>query len=273
MIDPRIDPEEDIVFDKALKAFDLSQRSQVRSSLRQRLVTQAQARRTNQQGETRMHPRKLFYTLSLTVSVLVLLLFAAFSPPVKAMAQDLLRQVGQFVLVARQPVDSEVVYDPEQAERDAARPTAVAPAFEPITVMDLGEASQAAGFTGRAPANLPEGYTLEHRQVNALPNGIGLFSVYQNATGQRLTVLQAQYQPGTEAQEFWVGGTRVNDINVRGQNGVWIEDMTMAVQDTSEYLQKRVGYLTRPRISSDNSTTNVPVLNWGALAEKSRLFS
>jgi hypothetical protein len=229
-MEPRKESNDDFELDSALRNFDLSERSQVRSSLRQRLVMSSRSRRTTYQGAKRMNTRKWLFSLAIPAIMLAVVILGATTPSVKARAQDLLRQVGQFLLVEdKQPAQGDYFYDEEGARRDAQKPTMPAPAFESVTEMDLNKASELAGFKGLESSRIAEGFTLTNRIVNALPDGVGLYSEYKNEAGGLLTVTQARYQTGAKGQEFWVGGTRVSDVNVRGQQGVWIEGISMGI--------------------------------------------
>jgi hypothetical protein len=229
-MEPRKESNDEFELDKMLRSFDLSERSQIRSSLRQRLVQSARARRKTSQGVKRMNSKKWLFSLALPAVMLAVVIFGASTPSVKAMAQGLLRQVGQFLLVEdKQPAQGDYFYDEEGARRDAQKPTMPAPAFKSVSEMDLNKASERAGFKGLESNRIPEGFTLTNRVVNALPDGVGLFSEYKNESGSLLTVTQAKYQTGAKAQEFWVGGTRTSDVNVRGQQGVWIEGISIGI--------------------------------------------
>jgi hypothetical protein len=229
-MEPRKESNDNFELDSALRNFDLSERSQVRSSLRQQLVQSARARRTKPQGAKRMSSKKWLFALALPAVMLAVVIFGAATPSVQAMAQGLLRQVGQFLLVEdKQPVPGEYFYDPEGARRDAMKPTMAPPAFKAVKELDLAKASERAKFKGLESNSIPEGFKLANRVVNALPDGVGLYSEYKNEAGSLLTVTQAKYQAGANAQEFWVGGTHVSDINVRGQQGVWIEGISIGI--------------------------------------------
>lgn len=187
-----------------------------------------------------MNTRKWLFSLALPAVMLAVVILGATTPSVKAGAQNLLRQVGQFLLVEdRQPVQGDYTYDEEGARRDAQKPTMPAPAFETVSEMDINKASELAGFKGLESNRIAEGFTLTNRLVNALPDGVGLYSEYKNESGDLLTVTQAKYQSGAKGQEFWVGGTRVSDVDVRGHQGVWIEGISMGIP-SSQFGQTEI---------------------------------
>lgn len=148
-----------------LAATDLSHRSQIRQSLRHRLIEQS-----HQKGQTTMLHRMWKPATALAAIALVAALAL---PSVRAFAQSLLVEVGIFTITDEKHDTEPVGFDPT-----APTATPIDPAtFSQPRVEELGggmlhsnisveEAQRLTGFdVVREPAYVPAGYTFELRAV------------------------------------------------------------------------------------------------------------
>ncbi len=133
-------------------------------------------------------------------------------PPTRAMALNWLRQIGVFIVTTAQP--------------DETQPTALPPdaSQKPLTAASASEASRLAGFQVLSPAALPDGYSAEGA-FSIQPNGNGkvVVTLYANpARGTYILLNQYRYGTGDSFTDNVNGQETVEDVQVRGNGGVWI---------------------------------------------------
>jgi hypothetical protein len=156
---------------------------------------------------------------------LILILAILISPPVRAFADQVLRQIGVFTLVdesaragAGEPVDAPPV------------PTAEPPAAgQSRRATDAAGAGSLAGFTVLAPTYLPDGY-IQEGTWSVQPQGAGVIVVngYRSAEGEHFLLLnQYRYGPGDSFEQSYAQNEKVQDATVRGHPGAWITGRLM----------------------------------------------
>jgi hypothetical protein len=174
-----------------------------------------------------MQPR-LFYwrrmALATAIIGLVLALAIFISPPVRALADQILRQIGAFTFVDR----SSQVGVAEPADEPPA------PTAEPLApgqmraASDAAQASSLAGFTVLAPTYLPSGYSQEGSwSVAPQGNGVIVVSSYRSQAGHFLLLNQFQYGAGDSYEQSYYANEEVQDVTVRGHAGVWLVGRSM----------------------------------------------
>jgi hypothetical protein len=175
-----------------------------------------------------METRSRFFSLqrfllasAAVIAVLVMTLLV--SPPARALASQLLRQIGVFTLV----FDGDGRYSAGQPPQPTAAP------FDPGTVQKAGslaEASTLASFTLLDPEDLPQGFALNGGwSVTEQGNGMLVASEYLDEEGHYLIFNQYKYGSGYAFEQTYASNEQVSDVSVRGQPGVWIAGRLVAV--------------------------------------------
>lgn len=241
---------------------DMSPQSRVRGSLRKRLFSRLPNQTPQEawspdlyKGNHTMHLKIRPIVFALTALIVLALVFAA-TPAGQAFAQDLWQRVGPLIIVNTfAPTEAAIVTGATptpipgaggisvpmptprpgegtgqevQAPDAAASPTPlpVTNGFEPI---DNRIAYEKYGFRVLEPGYLPEEYELmiEH-QVNRTQDG-RLVSLYVYSTRSTafdspyLSIQQSTFEDKAPI-EFMVGDAKVSHVEVRGNNGTFIED-------------------------------------------------
>jgi hypothetical protein len=180
-------------------------------------------RRISQPMQTK--PKFLILRRAALASLLLLALLAVtlvVSPPARAFARQLFRQVGVFTLV-------DLSANPEAAGALAVSPTAQPPSTDAVVMaQDAAEASLLAGFAVYSPDYLPQGYALSGAW-SLMEQGSGkvVVSRYQDAGGHFLLINQSRYAAGDHFEQSYAANEQVTDVTVRGGAGVWIEGRLM----------------------------------------------
>ena len=179
-----------------------------------------------------------FSLILLAVAVAVLF----FSPPVRAFADSLIRQVGGYVFVQGPPksgpVDSQAAADKQQEVKKPDQ-RATLDADKPVSseasqyAQDAAGASAIAGFEVLAPVYLPAGFipvtSLKGTSsgpwsVDKQSNGADVSINYYTQANQKdfLIIEELKYQAGASKQTY----TRpdIVDVTVRGQLGIWLPE-------------------------------------------------
>lgn len=151
-----------------------------------------------------------------------------FSPAMRVMARDFLRQIGIFNLSDRPAGDPVLVAPPSTEQIAAAQATSTPLPPQPETGSPLEIAITRAGILPYLPAELPTGYEMEDIVAAEYIDdfgtlyGKGIFAKYTSKDGGMLEI-QTSVFDGREI-DMPVGGQRVIEVEVNGQPGVWIED-------------------------------------------------
>jgi hypothetical protein len=156
--------------------------------------------------------------LASAVVFAVLVVTLVVSPPARAFASQLFRQIGVFTLVDN------------TGEQSPADPDLYSPTTEPPTAdmaqkaPDAAGASELASFTVYSPSDLPAGYKLTGDwSLMDQGNGKVVVSEYRDAEGHYLLLNQYHYGEGDHFEQSYADNEQVTDVIVRGQAGVWIE--------------------------------------------------
>lgn len=183
----------------------------------------------------RVLPRlRLALTFAAIVAMLTITLAA--SPGVRALAADLLRQIGVLTLSDR-PIGESVVIappSPEQLARVNATATPLPPPSQSDTPLEVAIAR--AGFQPYWPGYVPAGYTqvgieaAEYVDDQHIGFGMGIFITYLSKTGGYLSIQTTRFDQ--RAQDIPIGGHTITDVSVGGQPGVWIEDLPFESSQT-----------------------------------------
>lgn len=171
--------------------------------------------------------RRLAWTFSVLVAMLTITL--AVSPSARALAADLLRQIGVLTLDSR-PVGEPVIIAPPSAEQ-LARANATATPISPASQFGapLERAVAEAGFLPYLPGYLPDGFSqvsivaAEYLDDQQIGHGMGIFADYRSETDGYLSIQTSRFD-GRE-QNIPTGGLSLTDVTVHGQSGVWIEGL------------------------------------------------
>jgi hypothetical protein len=180
----------------------------------------------NAQGNLRS-VRKI--VLTSTIALLLMIASLLTYQPIQAQALNFLRQIGVFTVTT-------------ENESDTPLPTALPPDPDqkPITSASAVEASKLAGFQVFAPAWLPDGYLAEGG-ISILPNGNGKVVVTgfaDSETGSFILINQYRAGLGDSFTNYVSGNETVQDIQLRGHDGVWITGRLMTNPMIAEQQDK-----------------------------------
>ena len=171
---------------------------------------------------------------SLTVALLI-----TTTPQGQAFAQNIIRTIGNFVLTDKgsdaenyvatlQSGTPTPTVDPNWVCVDCQEPMAVA-------LLTITQASAKAGFPVYEPKYIPFGYQLSSRDVFSSDSSVTADMSYRVELDSPLHVGEqmagiiaiSQTRVSSDAQpwELGVGDVPVTDITVRGQSGVWLEQV------------------------------------------------
>lgn len=156
--------------------------------------------------------------LSLAVACFLMITTLLIYPPTRVQAFNFLRQIGVLTVTTTD-------------EPDTLAPTALPPdpAQKPVTASSAAEASELTGFQVLAPAWLPDGYSAEGG-IGILPNGKGKIvgaGFANTAAGTFILIDQYRSGTGDSFADYVSGNETVQDIQVRGHEGVWITGRLM----------------------------------------------
>lgn len=234
---------------------DKSHESSIRKSLKRELLIRIYDRRKEwspqEKGNYTMKPHtKLFVRLGMIAAVLSALI--AF-PPVRALAQDILKQIGPLVIVSQPeapweappadfnptPVPGAGGTIPAQVVSTAGADPSNGPTPVPtdanLRSMTPEEAFAQLDFSVLMPAYLPNGYALSIQPnfVHVRAEQISSSMVYTTADDAYLSIAQSTFDT-QEKFPFSIGNAAVIELSVRGQKALFIEDaMMMTVQDAN----------------------------------------
>ena len=196
--------------DDFLKKYYKPPRKQFAADLYQRITTPM---------DTQPRFLKLQRVLLASAALFAILVVALFvSPPARAFAMQLFRQIGVFTFV-------EVTEEQPGINPSPMPPTAEPPVEGMVEwAASPAEASELAGFVVYSPADLPAGYEMTGEwSLMDQGNGRVVVSKYQDAGGHYLMLNQYRYGEGDHYEQSYADNEKVTDVTVRGQPGVWIE--------------------------------------------------
>lgn len=222
---------------QALAAHDTRAYSQVEPSLRRQLLSR-------QKGLPPMltrHPTllrlsRLLAALALTASLALIILAV---PPVRTLAQAVIRRIGNFVITS-EPSDAEQYVATITSGTPTPTPDPHLAACTDCAAVVSGrltpaEASAKAGFPVYAPAYVPAGYWLSSRDVLTTTATTTAYASYRMELDPPLhaglqmagiiAIGQTLAREGTPLWEKGVGDVPVVEVTVHGQPGVWLEQI------------------------------------------------
>jgi hypothetical protein len=221
---------------------DTRSKSQVERSLRQTLLKHVSEReelftvKGSKHGKT-FSPRPLYRALSVVLALIAILIVVTLTvSPIRALAQEVIRQIGNFV-ITNEPTDAEQYVATLESGTPTLTPNPEREIPEEMIVgrLTVAQASDKAGFAVYAPAYLPEGYQLSTRDVLTTGQSTTISADYQIEldpplhNGQQMrgiiAITQNDVYSGTQAWNQGVGDTPIVDVTVRGLPGVWVEQV------------------------------------------------
>jgi hypothetical protein len=243
---------------QTLVSTDTRSKSRIEDSLRKRLMDRATNGIENTQitkSRTRLldihddRSLRVRRTFAIVLSVLVFFTILTLTiPPVRAFAQDLIRRVGDFMLV-NGPTDAEQyvatmqsgtptpTMNPNNVCTDCSEPQLVG-------LLTVREANSKAGFSVYTPGYVPEGYTLSSRDVFLSAKSTTAASSYRIEldpplhNGEQMagiiTIDQTLMKENADPWTMEIGDTPIVDITVRGQDGVWLEQIPIYPFETNQ---------------------------------------
>jgi hypothetical protein len=176
-------------------------------------------------GRQRM-PRTLKLATTFALLALVLGLALAISPPLRAWAQQVLARVYS-LLITDAPTEAERALPMLLTATPQAGPSVALSALSPE------EASLRAGFTVLVPRSTPQAAEediyavpwgadrLDRWELDLIEDGVVVFGIYKRWYPVR--IVERKLTADRE-EEFPVGGARVEQVQVRGHTGYWIEE-------------------------------------------------
>ncbi len=214
-----------------LAAHDPSKKSRVEASLRKEMLD-----RIDNRNASIHRPMRWQYAVLAVIAVLCALFTI---PSVRAVAQDIIRVIGD-VIVSNAPTDAEEYVAALQSGTPTSTPD---PSIQPcedcgeqvVGLYSLDEVSQMAGFRAYAPEYIPEGYWLATRDIFDRSGPIMVTTDYRMELdpplhdGLQMAGIIALQQifdaSGTYSWEMNVGDVPVVNVSVNGQPGVWLEQI------------------------------------------------
>jgi len=214
-----------------LAAHDPSKKSRVEASLRKEMLD-----RIDNRNASIHRPMRWQYAVLAVIAVLCALFTI---PSVRAVAQDIIRVIGD-VIVSNAPTDAEEYVAALQSGTPTSTPD---PSIQPcedcgeqvVGLYSLDEVSQMAGFRAYAPEYIPEGYWLATRDIFDRSGSMMVTTDYRMELdpplhdGLQMAGIIALQQifdaSGTYSWEMNVGDVPVVNVSVNSQPGVWLEQI------------------------------------------------
>ena len=216
-----------------LFAFSSAPLSQSRLQMRQRILE-------NVSDQPRIQKAKFRFSFAAVLGVcLVLVLFLLTIPPVRAIAQTVLQQIGNFFFV-NQPSDAENYVATIQSGTptptlDPTRAAGITPQFFESQLLTPAEASEKAGYPVYTFGYIPDGYTLSNRDILFTGQTITADTSYRMELDPPLqdglqfaAIIALDQTLANETADPWIRGTGdipVIEVKVRGVKGGWIEQL------------------------------------------------
>jgi len=214
-----------------LAAHDPSKKSRVEASLRKEMLD-----RIDNRNASIHRPMRWQYAVLAVIAVLCALFTI---PSVRAVAQDIIRVIGD-VIVSNAPTDAEEYVAALQSGTPTSTPD---PSIQPcedcgeqvVGLYSLDEVSQMAVFRAYAPEYIPEGYWLATRDIFDRSGSMMVTTDYRMELdpplhdGLQMAGIIALQQifdaSGTYSWEMNVGDVPVVNVSVNSQPGVWLEQI------------------------------------------------
>ncbi|MBA3470324.1 MAG: DUF4367 domain-containing protein [Herpetosiphonaceae bacterium] len=172
-----------------------------------------------------MKPRSP-WKIRLVVTMLAIAFFVAI-PPLRALATDILQQLGVLTITnAPTVVEQELATRPEDREKNL--PSVGLDGFSSV---GAAQVSAAAGFPVYEPQYLPEGGRLfdwESIRIEDPTPRAAIISMYQISTKPTYLTLTQQPQSSLTSDEIQVGSATTQKVMVGSNEAIWIERIALA---------------------------------------------
>jgi hypothetical protein len=226
---------------QALAVHDTRVFSGVEKSLKQRLLNRVNVKTARPMpAYASAQPLRSRRFLLVLPTLAVFFLLAVFSvPPLRAFAEDIIHRIGNYIL-SNEPTSTENYV----ATLQSGTPTAtVDPSrictncqqvFE-VGTLSIAEVSEKAGFPVYEAMYIPEGYWLSSRDSLVTDSTTTVDSSYRMELDPPLhdglqmagiiALEQTQLHDNAQPWEEGVGDVPIVEVSVRGQPGVWLEQI------------------------------------------------
>lgn len=242
------DYQEMLALAQMLAADDTRSKSGAEQALRQRLIGRVTEMNKRHHPDTKgstmdipvtRHLRLRRLALGALALIACLTMSTLTLPPIRAVAQDLIYRIGNFV-ITNKPSDAEQyvatlqsgiptpTVDPNWVCTDCPEP-------EVVGLLTVAQASEKADFPVYDPAYIPPGYRLQTRDVLFTTDTTTVSTDYYTELepplheGEQLrgiiAVGQTRVRSGAQPWETGIGDVPVVEVTVRNQQGVWLEQI------------------------------------------------
>lgn len=228
-----IDYAQELLIANRLSTFSSAALSHDQLTIRKHLIEKVGIKPRSLQASPR------FSFVSALAICLLLALFSLAIPPVRTFAQNIIQSIGNFLFVD-EPTDAENYVATVQSgiPTPTPDPTIIAkitPQFYETKLLSSADASAKAGFTVYTTGYMPEGYTLNTRDVLFTGQTITSDTSYRKELdpplhdGMQFSAIIALEQTLTnEDTDPWImglGDIPVVEVSLRGVKGGWIEQI------------------------------------------------
>jgi hypothetical protein len=228
-----------------LTQFDSSQYSFIQSSLRTKLLNEISTRKTSSEKETltmiesNSSTLKIKWAMIPLVVILIMLIINFTFPPIRIYAQEFFSRLLGYTLITNQPSRNIPVSTVAKSQISIDQLTPIP--WESNRLLSLEEASLETGFTIFTPAYIPEGYSLAYLDVlppDELNPYTAVLIIYQgglqNQDQIRTISIRQLYNPDGKISELPIGDATIQEIQVRNQNGIWLEEVATATSQKTD---------------------------------------
>lgn len=238
------DYREALAIAQTLHNVEVTHLSRVRTSLRQKLT---------QHGKQTVHSESVhpgartlqgwFQELSsgrqiaAVFAVLALILSLSFIlPPVRALAGQVLDQIGLFTFTNEAAIPQEWIG--QENFNAAGGATATPQPVQSGAILSEQEAEEQAGFDLVTPGYLPQCFSLNGRNLSGEQDAPTIWTAY-HCPGETVYEDVFLYIDQTRLKDrsttdFAIGDAQPVEVTVRGQKGLWIERAPIGVQSNRE---------------------------------------
>ncbi len=182
-------------------------------------------------------PQPLYRTLLVVLALITILVLVTLTvPPVRALAQEIIHRIGNFV-ITNEPSDAEQYVATLESGTPTPTPNPNREIPEEMIVgrLTVAQASSKAGFAVYEPAYIPEGYLFSTRDVLNTGQSTTISADYQVELDPPLhdglqmsgiiAITQSYVYSGAQSWKMGVGDTPIVDVIVRGLQGIWLEQV------------------------------------------------
>jgi len=218
-------PEEQLAADIIMFAqgFELSSESDAA------IIQQLKAVSPHQRVQLPFIANRSLRVASVSIGLMALMVLGVLTvPPLRALAQDLLRQIGR-ITVSDAPSYYDVYSQQPTISPNSTPIPDITPQIYENRLLSLDEVSRLADFTVYAPSYLPARYRIGSRDLWQSDGLKSVTTSYHNPiTYDGLSISQSIYAVNEpdQTRQFPVGDAEMVDVMVRGVGGLWVEGVT-----------------------------------------------